>query len=157
MDEDERRILSNSYFLSQCNYCPLIWMNHNKSINKNINVLHERALRLIIFDHLSNFKELIERDNSVSIHQIDIQALAIIMHKVVNNVAPTILSELFFFTNVSYDLRRSHFIPKIRNIVPEEMKQKSSLLAFKREIKQWVPNNCPCRICKNYLTNIGLI
>ena len=29
MDEDKRRILFNSYFLSQFNYCPLIYMNHN--------------------------------------------------------------------------------------------------------------------------------
>ena len=42
-------------------------------------------------------------------------------------------------------------------MVPEEMKQKSSLFAFKREIKQWVPNNCPCRIRENYLPNVGFI
>ena len=56
--------------------------------------------------------------------------------------------------------RGNHFIivgPKIWNMEPEEMEQKSSLFAFKREIKQWSPNNCPCRICKNYLRNIGLI
>ena len=29
--------------------------------------------------------------------------------------------------------------------------------AFKREIKKWVLNKCLCRICKNYLPNIGLI
>ena len=51
MDEDKRRILFNSYFLSQFNYCPFIWMNHNKSISKKINNLHERALRLIHCDH----------------------------------------------------------------------------------------------------------
>ena len=34
IDEDKRRILFNSYFSSQFNYCLLIWMNHNKSINK---------------------------------------------------------------------------------------------------------------------------
>ena len=34
MDEDKRRILFNSYLLSQFNYYPLIWMNHNKSVNK---------------------------------------------------------------------------------------------------------------------------
>ena len=36
IDEDKRRILFNSYFSSQFNYCPLIWMNHNKSIYKKI-------------------------------------------------------------------------------------------------------------------------
>ena len=176
MDEDKRRILFNSYFLYQLNYCPLIWMSHNKSINKKINNLHERALRLIYCDHSSNFQELLQRDNSVTIHQKNIQALAIMMYKVVNNIAPTIVSELFSFSNVNYSLRSgsqfhqpsantvwngqetiSYLGPKIWNMVPEEMKQKSSLFAFKRDIKQWVPNKCPCRICKNYLPNIGFI
>ena len=98
------------------------------------------------------------------------------MYKVVNNIAPTIVSELFSFSNVNYNLRSgsqlhqpsanavwngqetiSYLGPKIRNMVPEEMKQKSYLFAFKREIKQWVPDNCPCTICKNYLPNIRFI
>ena len=151
-------------------------MNHNKSINKKINNLHERALRLIYCDHSSNFQELLQRDNSVTIHQKNIQALAIMIYKVVNNIAPTIVSELFSFSNVNYSLRSgsqfhqpsastvwngqeiiSYLRPNIWNMVPEEMKQKSSLFASKREIKQWVSNNCPFRICKNYLPNIGFI
>ena len=51
----------------------------------------------------------------------------------------------------------SYLGPKIWNMVPGEMKQKSSLFALKREVKQWVPNNCWCRICKTYLPNIGFI
>ena len=39
----------------------------------------------------------------------------------------------------------------------EEMKQKSSLFAFKREIKQWVSENCQCRLCKKDSPNIGFI
>ena len=66
MGEDKRRILFNS---SQFNYCPLLWVRHSKSINKKINNLHERALRLICCDHSSNFQELLQRDNSVIIHQ----------------------------------------------------------------------------------------
>ena len=130
-------------------------MNRNKSINKKINNLHERALRLIYCDHTSNFQELLQRDNSVTIHQKNIQAPAIIMYKIVNNIAPTILSELFSFSNVNYNLRSgsqfhrpsanivwngqetiSYFRPKIWHVVPEEMKQKSSLFTFKRDVKQ---------------------
>ena len=66
MDEDKRRILFNSFFSSQFSYCPLVWMNHSKSINnKNkINNLHERALRLIYCDHSRNFQELLPRTAS---------------------------------------------------------------------------------------------
>ena len=77
-------------------------MNHNKLINKKTNNLHERALRLIYCDHSSNFQELLQRDNSVTIHQKNIQALVIMMYKVVKNIAPAIVSELFSFSNVSY-------------------------------------------------------
>ena len=176
MDEDKSRILFNSYFLSQFNYCSLIWIFYNKSINKKINNLQERALRLIYCDHSSNFQDLLQRDDSVTIHRKNIQALALMMYKVVNNIAPTIVSELFSFSNVNYSLRSgsqfhqpsantvwngqetiSYLGPKIWNMVPEEMKQKSSLFAFKKEIKQWVRKNCPCWICKKYLPNIGFI
>ena len=98
------------------------------------------------------------------------------MYKVVNNIAPNIISDLFSFSNVKYKLRsRSQFHqpsvntvwngletvsylgPKIWNMVPLEMKQKTSLSSFKREIKRWVPEKCPCRICKKYLQGVGFI
>ena len=151
-------------------------MNHNKSTNNKINNLHERALRLIYCDHSSNFHELLQRDNSVTIHQKNIQALAILMYKVTNNIAPTVVSELFSFSNVNYNLRSgsqftqpsvktvwngletiSYLGPKVWNMVPTEIKQKPSLPAFKREIKKWIPKNCPCRICKKYLPGVGFI
>ena len=80
-------------------------MNHNKSINKKISNFHERALRIIYCDHSSNFQGLFQRDNFVTIYQKNIQALAIVMYKFVNNIAPAILSELFSFSNVNYNLR----------------------------------------------------
>ena len=41
----------------------------------------------------------------MTIQEKNIQALAIMMYKVVNNIAPTIVSELFSFSNVNYSLR----------------------------------------------------
>ena len=128
-------------------------MNHNKSINKEVNNLHEQALRLIYCDHSSNFQQLLQRDNSVTIHQNNIEALAIMMYKVVNNIASTIVSEFFSFSNVKKWLSVSSTLCKYRNghetilyLGPKnwkEMKQKSSLFALKREIKQWFPNSSP--------------
>ena len=68
-------------------------MDESQQINKQkINNLYERALRLII-----DFQELIQRDNSVTIHQKNIQALALMMYiKIVNNVGPTIKTFLLF-------------------------------------------------------------
>ena len=51
----------------------------------------------------------------------------------------------------------SYLGPKIWDIVPFELKELTSLNAFKKNIKKWQPKNCPCRLCKQYMSNLGFI
>ena len=53
---------------SQFGNCPLIRMFHSRGLNIKINRMHERALRITYKDKSSTFKELLEAENSVSIH-----------------------------------------------------------------------------------------
>ena len=62
----------NTFFNSQFNYCPLISMCHSRINSKKINRLHEKYLRIIYGDKESSFIELLEKDNSVSIHKRNI-------------------------------------------------------------------------------------
>ena len=39
--------------------------------------------------------------------------------------------------------------------LPEHMKQINSLDQFRRIVRQWVCNTCPCRFCKVYLQTVG--
>ena len=41
--------------------------------------------------------------------------------------------------------------------LPKELKECSSLVEFKHSITSWIPNNCPCRLCKPYLRGVGFI
>ena len=50
MNLSKRKILMNVFFNSQFSYCPLIWMCHSRIINKKINTLHEKCLRMIYCD-----------------------------------------------------------------------------------------------------------
>ena len=50
-------------------------MRHSRKINNKINKLHGRALRLAYNDKSSSFRELLERDKSVTIHERNIQVL----------------------------------------------------------------------------------
>ena len=77
MNLQERKVLMNAFFNAQLNYCLLIWMLHSCQNNNKIKHLHERSLRLIHHDKLSSYEELLEKDESVSIHQKNIQSLAI--------------------------------------------------------------------------------
>ena len=50
MGLSKRKLLMNVLFTSQFSCCPLIWMCHSLSNNRNINMLHERCLRIIYND-----------------------------------------------------------------------------------------------------------
>ena len=45
MSVTERKLLMNTYFISQFGYCRLVWMNHSKILSNRINGLHEVGLR----------------------------------------------------------------------------------------------------------------
>ena len=47
--------------------------------------------------------------------------------------------------------------PKIWAMVPQTIKNCEPLQEFKRLIKVWQPEACPCGMCKMYVVNIGLI
>ena len=47
--------------------------------------------------------------------------------------------------------------PKIGDLVSNEIKESESLNAFKFKIKRWIPEGCPCRICKTYLAQVVFI
>ena len=68
MDFEKRRSLMKIFVISQFDYCPLIWMFHNRALNNRINTIHERALRLVYQNKNLSFSELIELDNAVTIH-----------------------------------------------------------------------------------------
>ena len=47
--------------------------------------------------------------------------------------------------------------PKIWDIVPSDIKNSISLSVFKAKIKKWIPHNCPCRLCKVFVPQLGFL
>ena len=99
------------------------------------------------------------------------------MYKVVNDMSPDIMNGVFKLRNIpDYNLRHtSHFSKdavhsayngtesasylgsKIWEQIPAEIKNKDSLNGFKKEIKKCKPTECPCRICKTFVPNLGFV
>ena len=59
--------------------------------------MHERALPIAYDDYSSFFEDLLNKDKSVTIHQRNLQQLAIEIFKVKIGIAPTIMNEIFTF------------------------------------------------------------
>ena len=175
MSIKQSKILMKTFILSHFGYCPLIWMMHSRTLNNRINKIHERALRLVYKDDVSSFSDLLKKDNSFTIHERNIQSLAIELFKVVNRISPKIMEHVFPLKEtlrypnenpfVSFKIRTvswgdgnlAYFGPKIWQIIPQEIRNESNLSLFKKKIRQWKPINCPCRICKNYVPCLGFI
>ena len=143
----------------------------NKNKTKH---LHERCLRLIHNDKLSSYEEVLEKDGSVSIRHKNIQSLAIEMFQIKHAQSPEIVGDIFTQTTQNYNFRQnrdfrirsvksvyhgseniSYLGPKIWEIVPAKIKKNNSLNSFKIEIRKWVPQSCPCRLCKQYISGVG--
>ena len=114
------------------------------------------------------FNELLIKDNSVSIYNRNIQALAIELYKIVNSISPEIMKDVF--QHKEQDIYCSRFPFKTRNIcttkygtetlsqlgpkiwdqIPEDIKRAKSLKSFNKDIiKLWKPNKWSYKLCKN--------
>ena len=153
-------------------------MFHNRQLNNRINRLHERALRLIYNDYKRSFQELLIHDGSVTIHHRNLQYLAIEMFKLKNNIpSSNQLTDIidikplndinlrnktpFLVPSVNTEFKGKSSIrflgPQIWNLLPESLKSVETLSVFKTLIKTWIPNKCPCRLCKTFINNVGFI
>ena len=165
----------NAFITSHFGYCPLAWMFHSRLLENRINKIHERALRIVYNDNESSFAELLKKDGSFTIHERNIQALAIEMYKVINGLSPEIMNDIFSLkesetycsrfpfktrniSSVSYGTETLSFMgPKIWALIPNDLKEVKSFPEFKRKIKCWKPDKCPCRMCKTYIVGLGFV
>ena len=103
---------------------------------------------------LSNCKELLERDHFFTIHERNIQYLAIEAYKIKNSLSRVIKNDVFQFgKNSAYEFRSGNHLQrtniltvhfssesiktlgaKIWDLIPVEMKASKSLMIFKKEI-----------------------
>ena len=96
------------YLDEQFNYYPIIWIYCQRKSNNLINRIHERALRIAYNDYESNFNQLLEKDNSVTIHHRNIQSLATEIYKTLNNLNPIFMKEIFSLKTHNYPIRRQN-------------------------------------------------
>ena len=111
---------------------------------------------------------------SFTIHQRNIQTLAIEMYKVYYGIANEIMNLVFPINNLKQYSRSRDFIsrkvttvlhgkqtlsflgPKIWNIVPDAYKS-FSLSKLTKKIRKWKPNRCPCRLCEVHIKDLGFV
>ena len=105
MCTNKKRVLMKAFIESQFSYYPLIWMLHSTGVNNKINHLHERSLRIVYKDNISSFEDLLKRERSFTIHQKNIQLLAIELFKVKGNLSNNTMYDISQTRKINCNLR----------------------------------------------------
>ena len=114
--------------------------------------------------------------NDITIHHRNIQTLMIELFKIKYDLAPPIMDSLLNRRTICYNFRNlqefqserkrtvfygletiSYRAPQLWTILPEEFKQRNTISLFKSDVRQWICNECPCRLCKIFVRNLGFI
>ena len=177
LNEHKLKLIMKTFIESQFNYCPLLWMFCSRTLNNKINKLHERALRVVYKSDNLTFQQLLEKDKSSTIHERNLQKVAVEIYKVKNKISPIPVQELFKSRgDMAHNMRKNREweVPRVRTVnngiesiryrrpetwelLPNEIKTSSSLAEFKRKIKDWKPRGCTCRLCKVFLFDLGFL
>ena len=105
---EEKKTLINSYFYSSFNYCPLVWMfSSAKSLNK-VESLHKRALRFLYEDYVLSYQELLQKAGKDSMKVNRLRSLCIEIYKLINNINPTYMNEIFKLRKISRAVRSNY-------------------------------------------------
>ena len=154
-------MIFNALIKSKFNYCPL-WMFCSRQTNNMINKIHERALRIVLNDHISDFETILRHMNDITIHHRNIQTLMIELFKINHDLAPLIMDSVLNRRTICCNVRNlqefqsekkrtvfygletiSYRATQLWTILPEEFKQRNTKSLFKSDVRQWICNECP--------------
>ena len=170
LGNEERKVLINSFVLSNFNYCPLVWMlTSTKSLHK-MEAIQERVLRFMLNDYESSYEDLFKKSGNPSMNLRRTRSLCIEIYKTINNLNPKFMKNLFEVPNTNGTQREQYKLnleipkssqvsfgtkslciqgPRVWNALPFHNKSKENLQAFKYVIKFWNGSKCSCNICFN--------
>ena len=127
-------------------------------------------------DHTSDFDTQLQNDNDTCNNYRNIQTLMVEIYKIKNKLNPPIMGFMFERRNNTYNFinfpefatKRKRTVkmdletlnyrsPQLLSILPENFRQVNSLGQFKESVRKKDYIDCPCRLCKLYLSNIGFL
>ena len=126
----------------------------HRGTTHKVNHLHERSLQILYQDYLSSYAELLQKDNSVTVHTRNIQLLTIEIYEVKHIISPNFIRGIFPQSDSTYNLRNSDFKrtkvntvllgsetlqyigPILRDLLPLNIKTIPTLTSFISKVKK---------------------
>ena len=135
-------------------YAPVIWMFCSKTLSKEIERIHKRALRAVSCDFYSSYETLLISSGCKRIHEIHIYHILCEVYKTLHNLNPSFMQALFRAKPLRYSFRNANLLllpvaKSQRFALPDSAKSQITLETFKRSLKALnLLKLCTCKICK---------
>ena len=161
-----RLTIFHTFIMSNFNFCPLSWHFCSVSNTKKIEKIQERALRFVYEDYSISYEDLLSKAKLPSLHVRRIRSMAIEIFKILNNIAPPVLSDLVQKRNSKYNFRYSNILqipqinttryghnsfryaaPVLWNSLPDDFRSCTNFNQFKNLITSWNGVQCKCAAC----------
>ena len=141
-----------------------------KSLNK-VESLQKRALGFLYEDYVLSNEELLQRAEKEAMKVNRLRSLCIEIYKLINNIIPTYMNEIFKLRKISRVVRSNYklnldvptinqvsfggkslryYKPKIWNLLSFHVKSSKNLEAFINTITNWNGVSCKCKVCQYY-------
>ena len=150
---DTRKILANSFIISNFNYCPLVWYFSTAKQLQKIEKIQERVLRFLHdHDYVSDYLTLLKASGSVSMEVRRMRYLGVEIYKILNDLNPGYMKvqQSVYSTRRPYDMKvprvnqttfgtRSILYEgaKIWNHLANSLKSAETLEIFTNLMKTW--------------------
>ena len=98
-------MIFNALIKSQFSFCPLVWMLCSKQSNNMINKILERALRIVLNDHISDFETMPRNTYDITIRHRKIQTLTSELFKMKYDLAPSVMDSMLNRRTICYNFK----------------------------------------------------
>ena len=155
---NKKKVLVNSFILSNFDYCPLVWFISSANILKKFENLQKRALRFLQNDYHSSYETLLLKSGKTTVNVRNLRNLCKEIFKPLNNFNLVFLKEIFCIKESNRPVREKYKLnlqtpkinqvrfsikslrslgPKIWNTFPYHIRISENVDIFEKTIKNW--------------------
>ena len=168
LTDKQKKIVANSFILSEFAYCPLVWSFSSRTLLGKMEHINERANK--IFSDVENV-------SAIDLHRKFCECLLREIFKIKLGLNPSYMNSVFPPNATgTYGLRNTDTIARkavktskhglqtvpyigsrLWESLPESLRNLPDLASFRTELGKIENLNCKCRLCAEYVPNLGYI
>ena len=115
LDMKSKKLIFNSFIMSNFNYCPLVWHFCGKGNNNKLEQIQERSLRTLLSDTRSDYESLLDTFSTIPLLTSRLKYMTLEAVRSVRQENAACLHDMFHVNQVPYEMRWNKIIqPKMK-------------------------------------------